>query len=97
MKWLAPSDNTPEVAASDLVQLARTHLGISSDTVDGKPHLIRFERDKWSVDLPTHERGTKFAPLVVNRLLGKFHIEQEDFNKAYNEYFKLNPETANAS
>ena len=97
LKWLAPSDNTPETLASDLVQLIRAHFFILASRVDGKAHLMRFERDKLSVDIPTHERGAKFAPLVINRLLRKFHIEQEDFNKAYNEHYKLNPETASAS
>ena len=42
---------------------------IRSHPVDNRPYLIRFETEHLSADLPTHDRGKLFSPLVVFRLL----------------------------
>lgn len=90
-KSLKPADRIPEFSAPDLVRLAKAKFNIPSEPVDDRPHLIRFESDGVSIDLPTHARTNVFDPLSVDRLLRKFHIRREDFCAAYNDLFELPP------
>jgi hypothetical protein len=89
LKWLDQQDRVPEIESADLSKLMFEHFEIKSHRVDNKSHLFRFKADGKSLDIPTNDRTTAFAPLVVLRLLRKFDISQADFNSAYNECFKL--------
>lgn len=91
MKWLGLHDKIPEIGSSDLALLCLSAYGITCKSVDNRPHLLRFSKDRVSLDLPTHNRGATFSPLAVLRLLEKFNLKPEQFRAAYNEHFKLSP------